>query len=67
MPSRFDQLKQIIQHFFTRSGVQISGGFICKNNVRFIHQSSGNRYALLFSAREFLRAVSNAIRQTDFG
>lgn len=44
--------------------VEIAGGFIGKENSRFIHESSGQRHALLLTTAELLWQVVQPVSQT---
>ncbi len=50
-------------HFGARLGVEIAGGLISQDNARFVHQCAGDGHALLFTARQFIRAVADTIAQ----
>jgi hypothetical protein len=45
--------------------VEVAGGFVGKQHVRFGGERAGNRHALLFAAGELARRVGQALAQAD--
>lgn len=47
-----------------RLPVQVSSGFIGKQNLRFIDERTGHRHALLFAATQLRRVMIQSVCQT---
>jgi hypothetical protein len=61
------ELLQQLHDTLTGGAVEITGGFVGEENLRFVHEGAREGDALLFSPRELLRKVVRTVAESHAG